>query len=361
MLSSSPVRICSTLWVIATAVPAACFGQSYTISTIAGLGNPQVRASRDGESALFSILNAPAGLALDQAGNLYVAVEGNNMIKKISPSGIISTVAGRPGGGFIDLGSGSFSGDGGPGAKATLNGPNGLALDATGALYVSDSENHRIRKIDSNGIIRTIAGTGAYGAAGDGGPAINAQLNTPSGVAVDSAGDIYISDLNNRRVRRISANGIIRTFLTGVIPRGLATDSSGNLYVADDGERIVKVTPAGVATTVAGVAGQFSMMHQRGGVGDGGPATRATLQRPFGVAVDEVGNVYFTEFGGTGSAGLRLTASLPLLPVMTFKGLTGTESRLWKAISVHRGESSSLPEAKSTLPIQPILVGDSVC
>jgi len=252
--------------------------------------------SSDGGPATSAWLTSPTGVAVDAAGNLYIAEDGR--IRKVDASGTITTVAGN--------GKQGFSGDGGPATAASL-GPSSIAVDAIGNLYIVDSPNRRIRKVNVAGIIGTLAGNGAYKFAGDGGPSNSASLNYPGGVAVDASGNVYIADMDNNRVRKISSSGTISTVagngsygfsgdggpgtsasLFG--PGSVATDAAGNLYFADQGNmRIRKVDRAGIVSTVAG-NGTYDFS------GDGGPATAAAFHQPWGVAVDAAGNLYISEF-----------------------------------------------------------------
>jgi len=168
--------------------------QSGIISTAAGNGNSGFGG--DGGPATLAQLFNPYGVASDSAGNLYIADTSNNRIRKVTPAGIISTVVGN--------GSYGFSGDGGRATSAQLAAPRGVAMDAAGKLYIADYGNNRIRKVTAAGIINTVAGNGNYGFSGDGGPALSAQLSAPTGVAVDAAGDLYIMDSYNNRIRKIT-------------------------------------------------------------------------------------------------------------------------------------------------------------
>jgi uncharacterized repeat protein (TIGR01451 family) len=266
-----------------------------TLTRVAGTS--QAGFSGDNGPAILAQLNHPQGLAVDGAGNLYIADVGNSRIRRVAPNGTIATVAGTGGYGY--------GGDGGPATSAQLWGPWGVAVDPSGNLYIADYGNRRLRKVAADGTITTIAGTGTEGYSGDNGPAVSAQLSGPSGVAVDSSGNIYISDGNNNRIRKIVA-GTITTIAgngnygysgdnaaaTGAslnVPLGIALDASGNLYIADSGNDLIRRVSGGIITTVAGTVpgGGFS--------GDGGPATSAQLALPYGVAVDASGNLYIAE------------------------------------------------------------------
>jgi uncharacterized protein (TIGR03437 family) len=264
------------------------------ITTVAGTG--EAGFSGDGGPATAARLSQPGGVATDAGGNLYIADGDNGRIRKVTPAGIITTVAG----------GGDTVGDGGPATAAGLNSPTDIAVDAAGNLYIGDHFNQRIRKVSFLGTITTLAGTGELGFSGDGGPAAAARLNDPAGVTVTSAGDVYFTDSRNRRIRRVNANGIIATVAGSGnfkfsgdggpatsaalnLPSSVAVDALGNLYIADTANhRVRKVTTSGVITTVAGngTAG-FS--------GDGGPATAASLNAPYSVAVDGNGNIYIAD------------------------------------------------------------------
>lgn len=267
------------------------------ITTIAGTG--LAGFSGDGGPATSAQLNLPAGLAINAAGNLYIADHANQRIRKINTSGIITTIAG--------MGMAGFSGDGGLAINAKINYPNGVAVDVSGNIYISDRNNNKVRIINSLGIISTFAGNGLGGFSGDGGAAISAQLSSPNNaVSFDAVGNVYIADLNNHRVRKVDTSGIISTFagigtsgfsgdggaatsaeLSSVF--GVAIDAAGNLYIADfNNQRIRKVNTSGIISTYAGTG-------IAGFGGDGGLAINAKLSSPAGVSVDAAGNVYIPD------------------------------------------------------------------
>lgn len=280
--------------------------QPGTITTVAGNGDRGYYG--DGGLATAAALNGPYGVAVDASGNLYIADSRNNVIRKVTPDGVITTVAGN--------GSFGFSGDGGPATSATLSRPQGITVDLAGNLYVADTVNNRIRKVTSGGIISTVAGSGSVsvpyiGFSGDGGPATSASLFAPYGVAVDPSGNLYFAETGADRVRKVTTEGIISTVAGNVDfsfpnfhfpdeapslwhPSGVAVQASGDIYIADtDNRRIQKVAPDGVISTVAGT-GNSSVSD----IGDGGPATAASLWYPSGVALDPQGNLYIADTGG---------------------------------------------------------------
>ncbi len=267
------------------------------ISTAAGNGLRSY--SGDNGSAARAQVNTPAGMALDAAGNLYFADSANNRVRKISPDGSIVTVAG--------IGTPGFAGDFGPAPSAALNQPMGVAVDPDGNLYIADTGNNRVRFINANGMIYTVAGNGNAAFFGDGAVAYNASLHAPRAIAVDAAYNLYIADTLDHRIRKVGTDGIIDTIVgrgqgfagdggSAAIallnfPSSITLDSGGNLYIADQANnRIRKVSTLGAITTVAGNDGF-------GALGDGGPATSAQLKAPQGVAVDRAGNLYISDSG----------------------------------------------------------------
>jgi uncharacterized protein (TIGR03437 family) len=237
-----------------------------------------------------------AGVAVDRNGNLYIADTYNHRVRRVSPDGIMSTVAGD--------GTPGFSGDGGPAIHAQLINPAGIAVDTSGNLYIADPSASEVRKVSPEGIISTVAGDGAQGYSGDGAPATGANLNWPIGVAVDGAGNLYIGDYGNNRIRRIDVNGIIGTVAGDGTPASsgdggpaakaqlsypafTAVDASGNLYITTR-DRVRRISPDGVIATVAGDG-------TSGYSGDGGPAINAPLSYSLGVAADGNGNLYLAD------------------------------------------------------------------
>ena len=272
------------------------FAGAQTIYTIAGNGTAGY--SGNGVPAVTAELNTPEGLAIDTANNIYVAEYYNHTVRKITTTGIITTIAGN--------GVPGYTGDGGPATAAQLNYPVKIALDNSGSLYIADRFNNAIRKINAAGVISTIAGNGAIGHAGDGGPATNATFYEPTGVAVDRFGNIFIADCFNNRIREINTLGIINTVVgTGVSgntgdggsataatifdPWGVAFDSTGNLYITDGPNNNVRVV------NTAGIIHTFAGNGTGGATGDGGPATAAELDDPTGIAFDDSGNAYIAD------------------------------------------------------------------
>jgi trimeric autotransporter adhesin len=267
------------------------------ILTLVGNGTPGY--SGDGSAATAAKISGPTGVAVDAAGNVYIADQSNRRVRKVDGAGIITTFAGN--------GTAGHGGDGGPATAAELYMPYGLALDSGGNLYISDWGSNVVRKVNTAGIISTVAGNDTAGYAGDGGAATAAELHSPGGLAIDTSGNLYIAEYANFRVRKVNAMGVISTFagtgtagfsgdggpataaqLTGLT--GVAVDASQNVYISDTGNRIRKIDASGTITTFAGngLAGE---------AGDGGLATSAEIYYPCGVATDLFGDVYIADYG----------------------------------------------------------------
>jgi sugar lactone lactonase YvrE len=264
------------------------------MSTVAGSGLQGYSGDRG--AATNASLSYPSGVAVDTFGNLFIADVGNRVIRKVDANGIITTVAGG--------GSLASSGDGVLATSVSLYFSSGVAVDGSGNLFIADNGNSVIRKMDVNGRITTVAGTGSQGYSGDGGSATKASLSAPWGVAVDLSGNLFIADPPNHRIRKVDLYGVITTVAgSGYIsgdggaatnssldyPSGVVVDSSGSLFIADPiSERIRKVSVNGIITTVAGNGFNFY-------AGDGGAATNAGLDYPFGLALDSIGNLFIAD------------------------------------------------------------------
>lgn len=272
------------------------------ITTFAGTGKPGL--SGDGGPAVQAQFNSPYGIRVDPGGNVLVADQGNNRIRKITPDGIIKTVAGN--------GKSEFSGDGGLAIDASLSNPDDVLVDETGSMYIADGGNHRVRKVTPDGIIKTIAGTGKLryngesGYSGDGSQAVAARLNFPSLLAADNAGNLYIGDFFNHAIRKITPEGIIYT-VAGTGKRGFNGDNisarnaqlnePGGIAIAPDGSlliadglnfRIRRIKNDGSIQTIAGTG-------KRGFSGDGGPALNADLSVVDMIKIDLKGSIYFAD------------------------------------------------------------------
>lgn len=278
-----------------------------TITTVAGgvSGCGTGGFGGDGGPATSALLNAPAGVALDGHGSLFIAEQCNQRIRQVDlTTNTITTVAGS---GSTGCGAGGFGGDGGPATSAQLFLPTDVVADGNGILFIADRGNHRIRKVDlAAGTITTVAGTGTPGFIGDGGPAISAQLSGPTGVALDAGGNLFITDKDNSRIRKVDLSGIITTVAgTGAagfggdggpatnaqlnFPNRTVVDTNGTLFISDgSNSRIRRVDPSGTITTLAGTG-------TRGYSGDGGPAASAQFNDPFGLAVDASGALFVAD------------------------------------------------------------------
>jgi trimeric autotransporter adhesin len=281
---------------------------SGTISTVAGNGKAKYAGDRG--RATSASLNHPVGIAVDAAGNLYISDEGNFVVRKVNADRVITTVAGN--------GTSGYSGDGGSATKAQIAGALGIAVDRAGDIYIADTGNCVIRKVDTKGKITTVAGDGVAAYGGDGGPATLASLRYPTDVALDSAGNLYIADYFNGYVRMMDTFHIISTVAGSGVqaysgdnaraklaslhgPVRVALDSAGNLYIETNGDsRIRQLNTKHMLNTVAG-NGTY------GDSGDGGPATSASLKAPYGMAIDGKDNLYIAD---TGNNRIRMVAGV---------------------------------------------------
>lgn len=268
--------------------PVFTYQPSRTVTTFAGSG---VKGSANGTGTNASF-NSPTGLCIDATGNIYVADRNNNLIRMITPGGVVTTFAG-----------------GGPGFRtnglrnaASFAGPTGLTSDANGNIYVADFDNSMIRKIDPSGLVSTLAGAGGIGLGN--GTGIEVSFSGPFGIGADKSGNLYMTDFYNNVIRKVTATGVASTFAGGALgtaldgigtrssfnyPLGLAVDDQGNIYVADTSDDLIrKITPAGVVTTFAG-SGSSGLAN--------GTGTQASFNKPVGLATDKEGNVYVTDAG----------------------------------------------------------------
>ncbi|HZE85273.1 MAG TPA: hypothetical protein VE035_13255, partial [Puia sp.] len=261
------------------------------VTTLAGTGTPGFQDG-PGASAQF---NYPIGVAVDRAKNVYVADSKNNRIRKITPAGVVSTLAG----------TGIAGSTNGAGAVAQFNGPSGVALDGNRNIYVADTYNNLFRKITPAGVVSTFAGDGKFGYVD--GPAATAEFSYPDYIAVDGPGNIYLTDRITNRIRKITRNGVVSTIAgtpdAGIVdgpaasakfhgPTGITVDAAGNLYISDPlNNRIRKLSPDGIVTTLTGSGDGFTP----GGFADGPPDV-AVFYQPQGLSVDAFGNLYLADF-----------------------------------------------------------------
>ena len=312
------------------------WAQCGIINTVAGTGSSGYGG--DGSAATAAQFSFVNGIAMDRSGNLYISDGDNYRVRKVSASGVITTVAGD--------GSAGFGGDGGAATAAQLS-AGGIAVDGSGNLYLIDQG--RIRMVSASGTITTIAGTGSSGFSGDGGAATAAQLYAPSGVAVDGSGNIYIADYLNQRIRMIRS-GVITTIAgTGTAgysgdggaataaqlnyPECIAVDSWGNVYVGDYyNSRIRKISVSGVITTCAGTGAG-------GCTGDGGPATAAHIQSPHGIAFDRFGNMYISD-----------VANNKVRMVNTFGIITTIAGITYSGLGSYSGDGGAATAARLNIP-----------
>ncbi len=261
-------------------------------------GNGTTGYSGDGGQATAASMNWPEGICSDRNGNIIFTDDNNYVVRKISALGIITTIAGT--------GTRGYSGDGGTATSAALSYPRAVAADTMGNIYIVDTDTARIRKINSSGIISTIAGTGLAGYNGDGIPATAARISRPNSIAVSKNGEIFFTDAHNYRIRKIDLSGIISTIAgngtagysgdggqatsSNIGADGFITiDNSGSLFIQEDSTfRIRKIATTGIITTIAGIGiNTYS--------GDNGPASAAGFGNAGGIAIDIAGNIYFSD------------------------------------------------------------------
>ena len=294
-----------------------------TATTLAGTGTPG-RGAADGSPAGNVALNTPMGVAMDSSGNVLVADTYNHRVLLVTPTRAIRTVAGT--------GTGGASPDGTMPLVAQLRGPRAVCADRSGNLYIVDTSNHRVLRLTPGGLLQTAAGNGSKGGAGDEGAARFAQLNTPSACSTDSAGNLFIADTANHAIRKVSLSGAISTVAgSGAAgasgdeaaataarldsPRGVVVDDAGDIFIGDTGNhRIRLVTPDGVIHSIAGTGGA-------GFAGDGGPATAALLNAPQGLFLDGAGDLYFADTGNNRIRRLVPDAAAPA-PVIQSTAIT---------------------------------------
>ncbi len=322
-------------------------------------GNGTDTHSGDGGPATAAGLNSPVDIAIDKFGNVYIACDSltnpsttsytysGSYIRKVDTAGIITTLAGN--------GTIGPAGDNGPAANASFYSATGIAVDDTGNVYVSDAAGS-VRKINTSGIITTVAGNNTFGFTGDNGPATAAQLYGPNDVSVDHSGNLFIADFGNNRIRKVDAMGVIST-VAGcdsvaayggdngpataahlAWPCGISVDDTGNIYIADRANaRIRKVNVLGVISTVAGDS-------VFGYSGDGGLADTAELYNPMGVAIDTLGNFYIADFGNEDVRMVTAYSATKVHPLLTHTG----ELHIWPEpnngfFSICMSDNSSQP------------------
>ncbi len=301
------------------------------IRTVAGIYD-STGSTGDGGPAIAAEIGEPNGVATDAAGNLYIADHFNNVVRKVTVSGIISTVAGV-------AGTSGYNGDNIPAVTARLNQPIGIAVDNIGNLYIADNANFRIRKVDTAGIITTVAGMGGifgFGNSGDGGPATSAHIYVV-GVAVDQFQNIYFAD-GNTAIRKVNhATGIISTVAGSgafgfsgnggpatsaalATPTGVAVDDAGNIYIADYGNNVVRYVDNAATPIIHPLAGTGTA----GYAGDAGPAVSARLNQPYGVGIDRAsGILYIADMNNNRIRALNTTSTAPVITTVAGTGVAG--------------------------------------
>ena len=313
-------------WVAVGTNGAVANNSGYLVGTVTTLAGSGFGGSTDATGTAASF-NNPYSVAVDASGNVYVADAQNNKIRKVTSAGVVTTFAGSGSAGSTDA----------TGTAASFNFPTGVAVDAGGNVYVADASSHKIRKITSAGAVTTIAGSGSIGSTDATGTA--ASFNYPYGVAVDAAGNVYVADNSNHKIRKVTAAGVVTTLAgsgsigstdaTGTAasfnyPTSVAVDAGGNVYCADNNNhKIRKVTSAGVVTTLAG-SGNSGSIDATG--------TAASFNYPFGVAVDASGNVYV---GDQNNQKIRMVTSLGVVTTLAGSGSQGSINATGTAASFY--------------------------
>ena len=313
-----------------------------TISTFAGRNG----MFADGYPAVNAEMSQVSNICTDVAGNVYLADISNERIRKISPSGIITTAAGSG----ISRSGASNVGDGGPATAAGFYYPSAVAVDAAGNMYICEQGNQRIRKVNTTGIISTIAGNGTFGYTGDGGPATSSELSDPTGIAVDRHGNIFICDNNNHCIRKIDTNGTIHTIAgTGTpgfngnniaatsaqlaFPDDVAVDTMGNVFISDQGTNTIRYVDTN------GIIHLYAGSGNSGFSGDGGIATNAKLADPRGIKVDNYGNLYIADYGNNR---IRMVNANHIIQTIAGSGTPGFSGDGGSALSANMNGPSGI-------------------
>jgi len=317
------------------------------ITTIVGDGRGVYGG--DGGFASKASISTPNGIVLDKAGNIYISDSKGSKIRKVNTSGIISTIAG--------WGSAGMSGDGGPATAAKLNFPSGIVIDKAGNIIFSDSYNYRIRKIDTAGIITTIVGTGIAGYTTDDTLAIHSRLNIPCGLALDDDGNLYIADRMNHRIRKVNTSGVITTIAGNGLattrgdggpatlasinrPNDVKISPDGALIIADTyGNAIRKIKEDGIINTIAGVGDGYS-----GFGGDEGVIGESRLSTPFALAIDKTGNIYVADKNNNRIRRIDVTGAIKTV-AGNGASISGGDGRSAVDASISSPESVAVDEA----------------
>ncbi|MDE3196810.1 MAG: hypothetical protein KGN84_10730 [Acidobacteriota bacterium] len=323
------------------------------LSTIAGNGTyGSQEGSDDGfgncqqlvvNGVTNSQIGVAQGIAVDNSGNVFVADTSNFVIRKVDAATNMTTFAGN--------GTRGYAGDGGAASAAAMWFPSGLAFDKSGNLYVADYGSATVRKIDSSGKISTVAGSGSWGYSGDGGPASKAALASPLSVAVDAAGNIFIGDTGNNNIRKITTDGNIHTIVTNVSPASMVVDGAGNLFFVDGVNPAVwEAFPSGALIAIAGNG-------RTGYGGDGGQATLAELDHPNGIAIDSAGNLYVSD---TNNEIIRKLTPVPFSVGAAVNSASGAQGAIAPGEIVTLYGSGIGPSALTTFSVSNGFIGSQI-